>query len=177
MLVNGVDCARSGAGFAKKTITVPTANNTLRPGPADIGSRSEISRCRRKSLPIAPSQAVRALSRLLLRLLFLLRTVLVKNNQTNGLHCGSEWTMKKAGPTIGRTSVSDRTLLARRSAAPAKQPRTAKKARRSLPLPTEASHAVSLKRLKSLAGYLIRQAQLWVFQDFNETLAPIEMRP
>ena len=43
--------ARSGAGFAKKAITVPTANNTLRPGPADTGSRSEISRCRRKSLP------------------------------------------------------------------------------------------------------------------------------
>jgi DNA-binding MarR family transcriptional regulator len=34
-----------------------------------------------------------------------------------------------------------------------------------------------LKALTGLAGYLIRQAQLWVFQDFNATLAPLELRP
>ena len=74
-------------------------------------------------------------------------------------------------------SVPDQTLRAPRSASPAKKAQTAKKARRSQPLPIEASHPVSLKRLKSLAGYLIRQAQLWVFQDFNETLAPLDIRP
>ena len=36
---------------------------------------------------------------------------------------------------------------------------------------------VSLDGLTSLAGYLIRQAQLWVFQDFNDTLAPLDIRP
>lgn len=42
---------------------------------------------------------------------------------------------------------------------------------------TEAPAAVSLKRLTGLAGYLIRQAQLWVFEDFNATLGPLELRP
>ena len=36
---------------------------------------------------------------------------------------------------------------------------------------------VSVDGLTGLAGYLIRQAQLWVFQDFNETLAPLDIRP
>jgi DNA-binding MarR family transcriptional regulator len=74
-------------------------------------------------------------------------------------------------------SVPDQTVRAPRSTAPARKARAARKARRSLPSPTEASHPVSLKRLKSLAGYLIRQAQLWVFEDFNETLAPLDIRP
>jgi DNA-binding MarR family transcriptional regulator len=73
--------------------------------------------------------------------------------------------------------VPDQTLRARRSALPAKNAPNAGKARRLLPSQKEASHSVSLKRLKSLAGYLIRQAQLWVFQDFNETLAPLDIRP
>jgi DNA-binding MarR family transcriptional regulator len=74
-------------------------------------------------------------------------------------------------------SVPDQTVRASRSTAPARKARTAGKALRSLPSPTGASHPVSLKRLKSLAGYLIRQAQLWVFEDFNETLAPLDIRP
>ena len=41
----------------------------------------------------------------------------------------------------------------------------------------EASPPIHLERLTRLAGYLIRQAQLWVFQDFNETLAPLDIRP
>ncbi|GLH81912.1 transcriptional regulator [Bradyrhizobium sp. SSBR45G] len=36
---------------------------------------------------------------------------------------------------------------------------------------------VRLDGLTSLAGYLIRQAQLWVFADFNTTLAPLDIRP
>jgi len=36
---------------------------------------------------------------------------------------------------------------------------------------------VSLDGLTGLAGYLIRQAQLWVFQDFNDTLATLDIRP
>ncbi|WP_246776295.1 MarR family winged helix-turn-helix transcriptional regulator [Bradyrhizobium sp. CCBAU 53351] len=43
--------------------------------------------------------------------------------------------------------------------------------------PTEAGASVSLERLTSLAGYLIRQAQVWVFQDFNATLAPLDIHP
>src|SRR5438105_14520773 len=74
-------------------------------------------------------------------------------------------------------SVPDQTLRAPRSASPAKKSGTTAKARRALPSQNEASSPVNLKRLKSLAGYLIRQAQLWVFQDFNETLAPIDIRP
>ncbi|WP_349630705.1 MarR family winged helix-turn-helix transcriptional regulator [Bradyrhizobium liaoningense] len=41
----------------------------------------------------------------------------------------------------------------------------------------ESSAPVSLKKLNGLAGYLIRQAQLWVFEDFNATLGPLELRP
>jgi len=44
-------------------------------------------------------------------------------------------------------------------------------------LQAEGSQPVSLERLSSLAGYLIRQAQLWVFEDFNETLAPLDLHP
>ena len=36
---------------------------------------------------------------------------------------------------------------------------------------------VRLDGLTSLAGYLIRQAQLWVFEDFNTALAPLDIRP
>lgn len=42
---------------------------------------------------------------------------------------------------------------------------------------SERSAPINLGPLASLAGYLIRQAQLWVFQDFNETLAPLNIRP
>lgn len=84
--------------------------------------------------------------------------------------------MKRAGPRIERRTVPDQTR-APRSVSSARQARAAKKAERSLPLPTGDNHPVSLKRLTSLAGYLIRQAQLWTFQDFNETLAPLEIRP
>jgi len=36
---------------------------------------------------------------------------------------------------------------------------------------------VRLDGLTGLAGYLIRQAQLWVFEDFNATLATLDIRP
>jgi DNA-binding MarR family transcriptional regulator len=36
---------------------------------------------------------------------------------------------------------------------------------------------VSIKGLARLSGYLIRQAQLWVFHDFNQRLAPLDLRP
>lgn len=36
---------------------------------------------------------------------------------------------------------------------------------------------VRLYGLTGLVGYLIRQAQLWVFEDFNTTLAPLDIRP
>lgn len=34
-----------------------------------------------------------------------------------------------------------------------------------------------MKRLSGLAGYLIRRAQLWVFNDLIGTLAPLDIRP
>ena len=36
---------------------------------------------------------------------------------------------------------------------------------------------VSIKDLTRLSGYLIRQAQLWVFNDFNQRLASLDLRP
>ena len=36
---------------------------------------------------------------------------------------------------------------------------------------------VRLDGLTGLVGYLIRQAQLWVFEDFNTTLALLDIRP
>jgi DNA-binding MarR family transcriptional regulator len=36
---------------------------------------------------------------------------------------------------------------------------------------------VSIKGLTRLSGYLIRQAQLFVFHDFNQRLAPLDLRP
>jgi DNA-binding MarR family transcriptional regulator len=41
----------------------------------------------------------------------------------------------------------------------------------------EPAPAINLRKLTALAGYLVRQAQLWVFQDFIATLAPLELRP
>jgi DNA-binding MarR family transcriptional regulator len=75
-------------------------------------------------------------------------------------------------------SVSDQTLRAPRVAPPAKKKaRTAERKRRPVSHAAESFQPVSLERLRSLAGYLIRQAQLWVFEDFNETLAPLDIRP
>lgn len=36
---------------------------------------------------------------------------------------------------------------------------------------------VNVEGLTRVAGYLIRQAQLWVFEDFVATLAPLALRP
>jgi len=36
---------------------------------------------------------------------------------------------------------------------------------------------VDLAELTGLAGFLLRRAQLWVFQDFFRTLAPLAIRP
>jgi DNA-binding MarR family transcriptional regulator len=74
-------------------------------------------------------------------------------------------------------SVSDQILRAQRAAPPAKKTAAAERKRRPSKQPTEASPPVSVERLTSLAGYLIRQAQVWVFQDFNETLAPLDIHP
>ena len=74
-------------------------------------------------------------------------------------------------------SVSDQVLRAPRARPPAKKARTAERKRRPVNPEAEAIPPISLERLRGLAGYLIRQAQLWVFQDFNETLAPLDLRP
>jgi DNA-binding MarR family transcriptional regulator len=74
-------------------------------------------------------------------------------------------------------SVSDQLLRAPRAAPLSRKAATAKRKRLPSKQPTEGSSAVSVERLTGLAGYLIRQAQLWVFQDFNETLAPLDIHP
>ena len=73
--------------------------------------------------------------------------------------------------------MSDKKLRAPALLAPAKKaPRTERRKQR-VGRATEPIPAVNLRKLTGLAGYLIRQAQLWVFQDFNATLAPLELRP
>jgi len=73
--------------------------------------------------------------------------------------------------------VSDQTLRAPRRAPRPKKARSADRKRRSAVHANGLTAPVSLAPLNGLAGYLIRQAQLWVFQDFNETLAPLDVRP
>ena len=41
----------------------------------------------------------------------------------------------------------------------------------------QGSEPVSIEGLRSLSGYLLRQAQLFVFHDFNQRLAPLDLRP
>jgi DNA-binding MarR family transcriptional regulator len=40
-----------------------------------------------------------------------------------------------------------------------------------------AAPSVDLDGLSGHLGYLLRRAQLWIFQDFNKTLAALEIRP
>ncbi len=72
--------------------------------------------------------------------------------------------------------MSDQKLRAQTPAVAPKQPRPERRnprpGRTGDPAP-----AINLRKLTALAGYLIRQAQLWVFQDFNATLAPLALRP
>lgn len=67
-----------------------------------------------------------------------------------------------------------------RAAAGAPAPKAAPSRDRNRPAAPRDSkrrRPISLDGLTGLAGYLIRQAQLWVFEDFNATLAPLEIRP
>ena len=74
-----------------------------------------------------------------------------------------------------RVGVSDQKL--RTAVKSAKQaPRSDRRQQRA-GRAAEAAPTVNLKKLAGLAGYLIRQAQLWVFQDFNATLTPLDLRP
>jgi hypothetical protein len=41
----------------------------------------------------------------------------------------------------------------------------------------QGSQPVSIEGLMGLSGYLLRQAQLFVFHDFNQRLAPLDLRP
>jgi DNA-binding MarR family transcriptional regulator len=41
----------------------------------------------------------------------------------------------------------------------------------------EAAAPVDLSELTGLVGFLLRRAQLWTFQDFIRTLAPLDIRP
>ena len=76
-----------------------------------------------------------------------------------------------------RTHLADQPRRALKRA-PAGDDRLARPRKRSA---TQAANdprpEISLDGLTGLAGYLIRQAQLWVFDDFNATLAPLDVRP
>lgn len=41
----------------------------------------------------------------------------------------------------------------------------------------DAAPSVDLDGLNGHLGYLLRRAQVWIFQDFNKTLATLEIRP
>ena len=41
----------------------------------------------------------------------------------------------------------------------------------------EADQSVHLGRLTGHLGYLVRRAQIWIFQDFIRTLAAVDIRP
>lgn len=72
-------------------------------------------------------------------------------------------------------SVSDQKLRAPAPTSVTK--RTSAVARRKQRTSRDSEPTINRRKLSSLAGYLIRQAQLWVFQDFNATLAPLALRP
>ena len=74
--------------------------------------------------------------------------------------------------------MSDQIGPGRRAAAVAKKPRTWNPGKRRRTAPTKLpTSSINLGRLTGLAGYLIRRAQLWVFYDFIETLAPLDIHP
>jgi DNA-binding MarR family transcriptional regulator len=56
--------------------------------------------------------------------------------------------------------------------------RTLRDGARGQPVPARVSAPrVDLGGLTSHLGYLVRRAQLWIFQDFNRTLAALDIRP
>jgi len=63
--------------------------------------------------------------------------------------------------------------LAQKAAPPARRP--ARRTRRALPART--TRQVSLDGLTDHLGYLVRRAQIWIFQDFIRTLASVDIRP
>src|SRR5262245_50255589 len=68
--------------------------------------------------------------------------------------------------------MSDRRLArggARRTAPPA--------ANRTAPRPRPADKSIAIGALDGHLGYFIRRLQLWVFQDFIRTLAPVDIGP
>jgi DNA-binding MarR family transcriptional regulator len=74
-------------------------------------------------------------------------------------------------------SLADHSKRAAASAPAAKAIPTRERKRLPTRQTGKRQRPVSLNGLTGLAGYLIRQAQLWVFGDFNATLAPLDIRP
>ena len=74
--------------------------------------------------------------------------------------------------------MSDQTERRRRAAVIPRKPQTWSVGKRRPSGPKKApTSSINLNRLTGLAGYLIRRAQLWVFHDFIETLAPLDIHP
>ncbi len=84
--------------------------------------------------------------------------------------------MNGSGSIDERISVSEQKPRARVPAVASRPPHAERRKHRAS-RDGEPAPAINLKKLTGLAGYLIRQAQLWVFQDFNATLAALDLRP
>jgi DNA-binding MarR family transcriptional regulator len=73
--------------------------------------------------------------------------------------------------------VSEQAGQVRRAPRSAKSARTAPQRDRQPRAEAQAARHISLDGLEGHLGYLTRRAQLWIFQDFRKTLAPLDIRP
>jgi len=74
--------------------------------------------------------------------------------------------------------VSEQAGQVTRAARSAKSARVAPPQRDRQPrAKAQAPRRISLDGLEGHLGYLARRAQLWIFQDFRKTLAPLDIRP
>jgi DNA-binding MarR family transcriptional regulator len=74
--------------------------------------------------------------------------------------------------------VSEQAGQVRRAARSAKSARMAPPQRDRQPrAEAQAARRIALDGLEGHLGYLTRRAQLWIFQDFRKTLAPLDIRP
>jgi DNA-binding MarR family transcriptional regulator len=71
--------------------------------------------------------------------------------------------------------VADQTSEARRVRSTAKPTRKSRAGEAHVVV--DLAQPVARSGLYDHAGYLMRRAQLWIFQDFRKTLAPIDIKP
>jgi DNA-binding MarR family transcriptional regulator len=94
-------------------------------------------------------------------------TIVVVNNNMIAYDAATRHPRDAVHNKRGRRRMSDRRLAASRAAASGARGATRGRARA----------AIDLGALDRHLGYFIRRLQVWVFQDFIRTLAPIDIRP